>query len=160
MTNKYLELAYKEALIAAHNGTANKIYFRPVYTTDDNGQKVLSHLEAIVDYNKDGKSKVVKIGILRAVSTNKTGTEFYPNRHQSGFSNKLVNRNTNDEKLEEERNRLFNLLDENPSTIENKLEKIENTLEKNNEELKKLRIEFIESLEIFGEQQVQRNRRN
>lgn len=62
------------------------------------------------------------------------------------------------EKLEEERNRLFNLLDENPSTIENKLEKIENTLEKNNEELKKLRIEFIESLEIFGEQQVQRNR--
>ena len=29
------------------------------------------------------------------------------------------------EKLEEERNRLFNLLDENPSTIENKLEKSE-----------------------------------
>ena len=62
------------------------------------------------------------------------------------------------EKLEEERNRLFNILDENPSNIESKLEKIENTLEKNNEELKKLRIEFIEALEIFGEQQTQRNK--
>ncbi len=62
------------------------------------------------------------------------------------------------EKLEEERNRLFNLLDENPSTLENKLEKIENTLDKNNEELKNLRIEFIESLEIFTKQQIQRNK--
>ena len=62
------------------------------------------------------------------------------------------------EKLEEERNRLFNLLDENPSTLENKLEKIENALDKNNDELKKLRIEFIESLEIFTKQQIQRNK--
>ena len=62
------------------------------------------------------------------------------------------------EKLEEERNKLFNLLDENPSIIGSKLEKIENTLEKNNEELKKLRIDFIEALYIFGEQQEQRNK--
>lgn len=62
------------------------------------------------------------------------------------------------EKLEEERNRLFNILDENPSNLENKLEKIENTLERNNQELKELRIEFIESLSTFREQQVQRNR--
>lgn len=62
------------------------------------------------------------------------------------------------EKLEEERNRLFNVLDENPSNLENKLEKIENTLERNNQELKELRIEFIEALSTFREQQVQRNR--
>lgn len=62
------------------------------------------------------------------------------------------------EKLEEERNRLFNILDEEPTNLENKLEKIENTLERNNQELKELRVEFIESLSTFREQQVQRNR--
>lgn len=62
------------------------------------------------------------------------------------------------EKLEEERNRLFNILDEEPSNLENKLEKIENTLERNNQELKELRIEFIEALSTFREQQIQRNR--
>lgn len=61
------------------------------------------------------------------------------------------------EKLEEERNKLFNALDENPSTIEKKLEKIENLVEKNNEELKELRKEFIEALNIFEEKQKERN---
>ena len=64
------------------------------------------------------------------------------------------------EKLEQERNNLFNELDENPSIIQNKLEKIEHTIDENNEELKTLRKEFIEALEIFGQKQKERNTRS
>ena len=61
-------------------------------------------------------------------------------------------------KLEEERGKLFNALDESPSLIEKKLEKIENTIENNAQELKKLKEDFIDSLKSFSDRQVERNK--
>ena len=61
-------------------------------------------------------------------------------------------------KLEEERGKLFNALDESPSLIEKKLEKIENTIENNVQELQKLKEDFIESLKSFSDRQVERNK--
>ena len=62
------------------------------------------------------------------------------------------------QKLEDERNKLFNALDENPNVVQSRLEKIEKIVEENNEELKKLREEYIKALVIFIERQKERNK--
>lgn len=62
------------------------------------------------------------------------------------------------QKLEDERNKLFNAFDENPNTIQNRIEKIEKIVEENNSELKKLREEFIKTYVIFIERQKERNK--
>ena len=61
-------------------------------------------------------------------------------------------------KMEEERNKLFNDLSDNPNKLELKMEKIEKTIEKNNQELVELRKEFIKAVEIFAERQKERNK--
>lgn len=61
-------------------------------------------------------------------------------------------------KLEEERNKLFNDLGENPNALDSKLHYIEKTLNENNEELIKLREEYVEALVIFIERQKERNK--
>ena len=61
-------------------------------------------------------------------------------------------------KLEEERGKLFNALDESPSLIEKKLEKIESTIENNAQELQNLKEDFIDSLKSFSDRQVERNK--
>lgn len=68
---------------------------------------------------------------------------------------KLTNENL---KLEEERNKLFYVLDESENTLTSKFEKIENKLEKNNEQIKQLRIEFIKYLTDFSQRQKERNK--
>lgn len=60
--------------------------------------------------------------------------------------------------LENEKNRLFNDLGENPNTLDNKLQKIEKVLEKNNEEAKELREKYVKALVIFTERQKERNK--
>jgi len=60
--------------------------------------------------------------------------------------------------LEEDRNRLFKDLGENSTTLEKNLIKIENAIEKNNEELKKIREEFINYLADFAQRQKERNK--
>lgn len=60
--------------------------------------------------------------------------------------------------FEEERNQLFDSLDEEPEIIEKKLKKIEENLDKNNKRLEELREEFINSLTKFSEKQKERNR--
>lgn len=90
---------YREALEAAHNGTAIRIYVEPQYTTTKERQpsgyeehkEVMSNLNVIVEYKKGNRTKSVKIGILRAVSFDNDGNAIRPNRHQSGFSNVLYN---------------------------------------------------------------------
>lgn len=90
---------YREALEAAHNGTATRIYVEPQYTdvkeTQPNGyekhKQVMSNLNIVVEYKKGNKIKSVKVGILRAVSLDMDGNAIRPNRHQSGFSNVLYN---------------------------------------------------------------------
>ncbi len=62
------------------------------------------------------------------------------------------------QKLEDERNKLFNTLDENPNIVQNRLEKIEKIIEENNEGLKKLREDYIKDLVIFIERQKERNK--
>ncbi len=61
-------------------------------------------------------------------------------------------------KLETERNQLFNDLGENPNALDSKLNSIEKTLNENNEELRKLRSEYVEALVIFTERQKERNK--
>lgn len=90
---------YREALEAAHNSTANRIYIDPQYTTikvkQPNGfeehKKVMSNLNVVVEYKKGNKVKNVKIGILRTVRLNEYGDKISPIRHQSGFANIIDN---------------------------------------------------------------------
>lgn len=90
---------YKEALEAAHNGTATRIYVEPQYTNvkeiQPNGfeehKEVMSNLNVVVEYKKGNKIKSVKVGILRTVELSENGNEIYPIRHQSGFANVITN---------------------------------------------------------------------
>lgn len=90
---------YREALEAAHNGIATRIYVEPQYTTikvkQPNGfeehKKVMSNLNVVVEYKKGNKVKNVKIGILRTVRLNEYGDKISPIRHQSGFANIIDN---------------------------------------------------------------------
>ena len=90
---------YREALEAAHNGTATRIYVEPHYTdvkeTQPNGfeehKKVMSNLNIVVEYKKNNRTKSVKVGILRAVEFDELGSYIRPTRHQSGFANVLYN---------------------------------------------------------------------
>jgi hypothetical protein len=61
-------------------------------------------------------------------------------------------------KYEDDRNQLFDSLDENSSTIEKKLVKIEECLNDNNNRLIELREQFIQSLSTFNEKQIERNK--
>lgn len=61
-------------------------------------------------------------------------------------------------KLEDERNQLFDCLDEEPIVIEKKLKKIEETINKNNKRLEDLREEFINTLTKFSDKQKERNK--
>ncbi len=68
---------------------------------------------------------------------------------------KLSESNT---QLENERIKLFNDLDEDPSLIEKKLISIEENIIHNNEELESLRVDFIKYLKGFSERQKERNK--
>lgn len=59
---------------------------------------------------------------------------------------------------EEERNKLFNDFDQDPSLIEKKLLKIEKALEENAEEQKDLRERYIKLLNEFSQKQRERNK--
>ena len=61
-------------------------------------------------------------------------------------------------RFEEDRNKLFDSFDEDPSTVERRLKKIEECIEENNIRLKELRELFTNSLTKFVEKQKQRNK--
>lgn len=61
-------------------------------------------------------------------------------------------------KFEEERNKLFDSLDEEPSIVDKKMRKIEDNIKESNQKLEELRECFIESLTKFIEKQKERNR--
>lgn len=60
--------------------------------------------------------------------------------------------------FEEERNQLFDSLDEEQEIIEKKLKKIEENIDKNNKRLEELREDFIKALTEFSDKQKQRNK--
>ena len=60
-------------------------------------------------------------------------------------------------KLEEERGKLFNNLDEAPSLIEKKFIKVESSIDNNNEQLKQLKEQYIVALKGFSDRQIERN---
>ena len=61
-------------------------------------------------------------------------------------------------KLEEDRNQLFDILDEDPSAIEKKLLRIEEKINENNKNLEELRERFIKNLVDFEDKQTERNK--
>lgn len=60
-------------------------------------------------------------------------------------------------KLEEDRNQLFDNLDENPEIIERKLKKIEENVAENNRRLEELRNNYVTALTNFAQKQEERN---
>ncbi len=60
-------------------------------------------------------------------------------------------------KLEEDRNQLFDNLDEDPEIISKKLKKIEENLAENNKKLEELRDNYVTSLTNFAQKQEERN---
>lgn len=60
--------------------------------------------------------------------------------------------------IENQRNKLFNDLGENPSILDTKLQKLELITVKNNEELKDLRIRYVKAMVLFTERQKERNK--
>lgn len=62
------------------------------------------------------------------------------------------------QKLEDERNKVFNAIDDNPNTIQTKLEKIEDIVQENNEQLKRLREDYIRAFVIFIEREKDRRK--
>ena len=60
--------------------------------------------------------------------------------------------------LENQRDKYFNDLSENPSTLDNKIQKIEDKLDSNNEELKDLRSKYVKAIVFFVERQKERNK--
>lgn len=60
--------------------------------------------------------------------------------------------------IENYRNKLFNDLGENPSTLDTKLQKLELNTEKNNEELRELRSKYVKAMVMFTERQKERNK--
>ena len=63
-------------------------------------------------------------------------------------------------KLEEERNQLFNSLDQEPEEIEKAIKKVEETIDINNDKLEELRESFIVSFKDFTNKQKQRNQQS
>lgn len=61
-------------------------------------------------------------------------------------------------KLEEERNQLFDNLDEEPAEIEKRIKKVEASITNNNVKLEELREAFINSLTTFSQKQSERNK--
>lgn len=61
-------------------------------------------------------------------------------------------------KLEEERNQLFDSLDEEPENIEKRIKKIETNIANNNVKLEELRESFINLLTTFSQKQTERNK--
>ena len=60
-------------------------------------------------------------------------------------------------KLEEDRNQLFDNLDEDPEIISKKLKKIEENIAENNKRLEELRESYVTSLTTFSQKQEERN---
>lgn len=60
-------------------------------------------------------------------------------------------------KLEEERNSLFNTLEETPTSVEKKLIKIESAINENNEEMQELKKKYINFLSYYEEKQSIKN---
>lgn len=60
-------------------------------------------------------------------------------------------------KLEEDRNQLFDNLDEDPEIISKKLKKIEENIAENNKRLEELRENYVTSLTTFSQKQEERN---
>ncbi len=63
----------------------------------------------------------------------------------------------NNEVVEKQRYALFSDLDIRPEILEKKLIRIENQIDKNNEELKQIRRDYVETIQLFIDRQKERN---
>lgn len=75
---------FDDAMVAAANGAPSHI------EEQRNTEGELTNLNVIVDWEKNGKKKSTKIGILRAVHYSQDARKIYPNSHYSGFRNEIT----------------------------------------------------------------------
>lgn len=75
---------FNDAMLAAANGAPSHI--------EEQRNKVgeVTNLNVIVDWEKNGKKKSTKIGILRTVHYSQNARKIYPNSHYSGFRNEIT----------------------------------------------------------------------
>ena len=75
---------FNDAMLAAANGAPSHI--------EEQRNKVgeVTNLNVIVDWEKNGKKKSTKIGILRTVHYSQDARKIYPNSHYSGFRNEIT----------------------------------------------------------------------
>lgn len=75
---------FNDAMLAAANGAPSHI--------EEQRNKVgeVTNLNVIVDWEKNGKKKSTKIGILRTVHYSQDACKIYPNSHYSGFRNEIT----------------------------------------------------------------------
>ena len=72
---------FNDAMLAAVNGAPSHI------EEQRNKAGEVTNLNVIVDWEKNGKKKSTKIGILRTVHYSQDARKIYPNSHYSGFRN-------------------------------------------------------------------------
>jgi hypothetical protein len=75
---------FNDAMLAAANGAPSHI------EEQRNKAGELTNLNVIVDWEKNGKKKSTKIGILRTVHYSQDARKIYPNSHYSGFRNEIT----------------------------------------------------------------------
>lgn len=75
---------FDDAMLAAANGAPSHI------EEQRNSEGEVTNLNIIVDWEKNGKKKSTKIGILRAVHYSQDARKIYPNSHYSGFRNEIT----------------------------------------------------------------------
>lgn len=75
---------FNDAMLAAANGAPSHI------EEQRNKAGEVTNLNVIVDWEKNGKKKSTKIGILRTVHYSQDARKIYPNSHYSGFRNEIT----------------------------------------------------------------------
>ena len=75
---------FNDAMFAAANGAPSHI------EEQRNKAGEVTNLNVIIDWEKNGKKKSTKIGILRTVHYSPDARKIYPNSHYSGFRNEIT----------------------------------------------------------------------
>lgn len=75
---------FNDAMLAAANGAPSHI------EEQRNREGSITNLNVVIDWEKNGKKKSTKIGILRTVHYSMDARKIFPNAHYSGFRNEIT----------------------------------------------------------------------
>ena len=138
---------YERSAIVLERYFDNLFGFNKQYNLKENYKNYIEFLEEIAKYDEATKSEEE---IIREFDEVANEIQMIQKKQE-----KLSESNI---QLENERIKLFNDLDEDPSLIEKKLENIEEKINVNNEDLEEIRVNFIKYLKGFSERQKERNK--